>query len=311
MPMRLRNSQATAYGNLMLMGEHSVLHGAKAVVSATTQALHVSVQARGDKKVTLQSHLGTYQGHIDCVGDSPIFRFALACIQCVVEQLSMKQGLHLHYQSNIPNTVGLGSSAATVAATLKALYQFTQQSIEAHHLWKQGLAIIRQVQGRGSGADLCAAIYGGVCLFDAQQGWLGQVKSSLLEQLHWQLHYCGYKERTDKVLQKTHQLECQQPDKVHAIYDYMAGITDGFLLALKQQDRQALGKAMNAYQQQMVALQVSDSILDKMVHTLQKHPQIIGAKISGSGLGDCVLSVSSVPHCSVLSEYPRYPLKLV
>jgi mevalonate kinase len=51
---------------------------------------------------------------------------------------------------------------------------------------------------------------------------------------------------------------------------------------------------MDKYQKLMVELGVSDSTLRRMIDTLKTSPNIQGAKISGSGLGDCILTLGEV-----------------
>ena len=308
--MRDLTTEASAYGSVMLMGEHSVLHGAKAVVSATEQTLTASIAARDDHIISIDSALGKYSAPITDLSANHTFRFVLASLRYCITNLHLTQGFHLDYRSTIPTTVGLGSSAASVVATVKACYQFVKQPIDNHQLWQICKTIIIAVQGRGSGADLCAAIYGGVCVFNTEQGLLARINSTLLSKLHWQLHYCGYKESTDKVLAKTAELEQQHPQKVTTIYQTMAKLTEDFIHYLEQENSTAVGQTMFAYQQQMVALQVSDKTLDGMVQQLQREPNIIGAKISGSGLGDCVLSVATV-ETQRLTEHKSYALSFI
>ena len=50
-------------------------------------------------------------------------------------------------------------------------------------------------------------------------------------------------------------------------------------------------RIMNKNQTYMRKMGVSTEKLDEIVKTLQQQPGILGAKISGSGLGDCVLGL--------------------
>ena len=46
------------------------------------------------------------------------------------------------------------------------------------------------------------------------------------------------------------------------------------------------------------ALGVSNEILAELVFALRKFKHISGAKISGSGLGDCVIALGNIPNNS-------------
>ncbi|MCD8525094.1 MAG: hypothetical protein LRY67_05045 [Gammaproteobacteria bacterium] len=48
---------------------------------------------------------------------------------------------------------------------------------------------------------------------------------------------------------------------------------------------------MNEHQKLQYALGVCDQQTSRLLETLQKNPHVLGCKISGSGLGDCVLAL--------------------
>ena len=52
--------KASAPGSLMLMGEHAVLHGKKALVCAIDQRISVSLTPREDARISIVSALGEY-----------------------------------------------------------------------------------------------------------------------------------------------------------------------------------------------------------------------------------------------------------
>ena len=63
----------------------------------------------------------------------------------------------------------------------------------------------------------------------------------------------------------------------------------------KLNDWRNMGRLMNDYQELVKTLGVSDTKLDQIVAQAQRHRGLWAAKISGSGLGDCVLSFGDVP----------------
>ena len=60
---------------------------------------------------------------------------------------------------------------------------------------------------------------------------------------------------------------------------------------------------MDQQQGIMHALGVSTPLLDNLVNRLKKAEKIHGAKISGSGLGDCVIGIGEFPT-------PNFPQEL-
>ena len=55
-----------------------------------------------------------------------------------------------------------------------------------------------------------------------------------------------------------------------------------------------LGEIMNIHQGLQDALGVNNAILSELIFSLRSHPHIYGAKISGAGLGDCVIGLGKV-----------------
>ena len=57
-----------------------------------------------------------------------------------------------------------------------------------------------------------------------------------------------------------------------------------------------MGRFMSKYQLLMEDLGVSDAKLDQMIRDARRHQGLLAAKISGSGLGDCILAFGDVPE---------------
>ena len=144
--------QVSAPGSLMLMGEHAVLHGRRALVCAVNRRLRVRVQPRKDDQVRLHSHLGRLELALDHVRPIPPFQFVLAAIRRYRGRLT--GGLDLRIESEFSSTVGLGSSAAVTVATCAALERLTGGRPGRPALLRTAREVVREVQGLGSGADV-------------------------------------------------------------------------------------------------------------------------------------------------------------
>jgi len=69
-----------------------------------------------------------------------------------------------------------------------------------------------------------------------------------------------------------------------------------------------VGEILRINQGLMDALGVSNRVLWEIVQRLQEEPGILGAKISGSGLGDCVVALGEIPENTSLG-YPIFRLR--
>ena len=156
--------------------------------------------------------------------------------------------------------------------------------------------VIRAVQGRGSGADVAASILGGVVAYRAEPcAW-----RRVAETLPLVAAYSGSKEKTAVVIAVVERLRAAHPEAVAAIFRAMDTVTAEGVAALESAAWPRVGAAMNMGQGLMDAIGVSNARLAAMVAALRGAAGIHGAKISGSGLGDCVIGLGTVAADAVL-----------
>ncbi|MGB2129995.1 MAG: mevalonate kinase family protein, partial [Marinobacterium sp.] len=108
------------------------------------------------------------------------------------------------------------------------------------------------------------------------------------------LYYSGYKMKTPDVLALVEQKATRQPELYAGLYRLMGQACRAAEQAVREQNWTELGVLMNLYQGLMDALGVCDATLADMIYRLRAEPGVQGAKISGSGLGDCVLALGQV-----------------
>ena len=281
--------EVSAPGSIMLMGEHAVLFGEPALACAVAARLSLSLTPRQDRLVRIDSELGQYEGSLDQLEPMPELGFVLAAVARY--RADLPQGFELVIRSGFSHTVGLGSSAAVTAAATAALAAYAGQSCKPEDLFDQALAAVHQVQqGRGSGTDLAASIYGGLIAYRVEPR---EVKPlSGLPPIA--LYYSGYKMKTPDVLALVEQKATRQPELYAGLYRLMGQACRAAEQAVREQNWTELGVLMNLYQGLMDALGVCDATLADMIYRLRAEPGVQGAKISGSGLGDCVLALGQV-----------------
>lgn len=288
----------------MLMGEHAVLRGSHALAAAAPRRMTVTLHTRTDRSIRLQSALGSADTSLDAFDPGDRLRFAGAAIRQHLEALP--SGFDMEIESQMPPDVGLGSSAAVTAAVLAVLRRWRGLSSDRKALHAETLEAIRAVQGCGSGADAAASIYGGLVLYRAEPPRIEPLA------LPWPvaLLYCGYKTPTPTVIQRVAVCRRSSP----ALYDRVDEWIDASVLrayeALKIGDREGFAAAVRINRGLMDALGVCDETLAAMLYALEKQRGVSVAKISGSGLGDCVWALGTVntdtgwgpPLCEGLDE---------
>lgn len=277
--------RVSAPGSIMLMGEHAVLFGHRAIACAVDKRMHVVLQPRTDRRVIIESALAHYQSSLDELAAEPSLSFVLYAITQVKAKLT--QGFTLKIDSEFSHTVGLGSSAAVTACVVKALSDYVGEQLSLDALFDRALAVVHGVQGRGSGTDLAASVWGGLIAYTVKPRQVAPLQG--LPPIS--LVYTGYKTKTPDVLARVAKQSELFPDLYQEIYSLMHKTTCEAEQAIIKQDWYALGRLMNIYQGLMDALGVNDYALSDIIYTMRASADIYGAKISGSGLGDCVIAL--------------------
>jgi mevalonate kinase len=274
----------------MLAGEHAVLHGYPALCLAVSQQVHVTLTPHADATITLSSNAfpSFTVAKNEIVIQKP-YQFVLGALQSLAQQLPT--GCRIHIESEFSHTIGFGSSAAVTVATIKALRQWLNLSLTPSDILVHAREVVRKVQGRGSGADVAASTYGHVVYYHQHdiEPEVINVLSPLIAV------YCGYKTSTTEVIQRVEQSFNSMGTHVfNDICQQIGTCTENMTTVLKQQNWPALGELMNQHFALQQALHVSDQTIDTIVATLLQQPTIYGAKISGSGLGDCVIALGNI-----------------
>ncbi|MBS0349807.1 MAG: mevalonate kinase [Proteobacteria bacterium] len=282
---------ASAPGSLMLFGEHAVLYGKQALCCAVDQRITVTLKPRVDRKIQIQTlQLGAGIFDLDNLEPKAPFEFILTATQQLHEHLP--SGFDLSVQADFSSTMGLGSSSAVTVATLGALSQWLGFNFSKEQLFQEAKAVILTVQGVGSGADVAAAVYGGIVAYRINplsiQSFAVNPDISLV--------YSGAKVPTRTVIQIVAEKQRANPGYYESLYEQIDGCARQAVQYVKVKNWPDLGRLMTQHHDLQVSLGVSTPLLNELVLAFNQHPEIYGAKISGSGLGDCVIALGKIPE---------------
>ncbi len=286
--MDIETSSAVAVsapGSLMLLGEHAVLHGRRALVCAINRRITVRLRPLDDDRVRIESSLGSYEGTLQFLVDHPSFRFVLQAIRQHLDRIP--SGFELRIDSEFSADIGFGSSAAVTVATHAAILNWLLGNpLDPLTLFDQSLQTVHEVQGRGSGADVAASVFGGIVGYSTSPSFEPVNVTVPLTAV-----YCGYKMPTPEVIRSVEQLRAINPDKYERIFDEMDASAIKAVECLRRHDLPGFGDILNRNQQLMDEMGVNTPELQEIVNALQADPDVFGAKISGSGLGDCAVGL--------------------
>lgn len=286
--------RASAPGSILLTGEHAVIYGHPAIVTAINQRITVTATEIASAELRVRSEIADPSTFpLDALpGDGP-YRFVARAVAAMRDRLD--GGIDVEIQSEINPTLGLGSSAAVTIATLGGLAHLT--GAPSNGLHPKALDIIRTLQGRGSGADLAASLHGSVLAYHPPEATGAQAAvEALPAPPSLSLRYAGYKTPTGDVLAKVAAARVGREAEYDALYAEMGANAVQTISAFKAKDWTAARTLMTQYQGLMARLGVSDETIDQIIADALGTPELLCCKISGSGLGDCVVAMGAKPE---------------
>lgn len=151
-------------GKVIITGEHSVVYGHKALLSA----LSLGVTCDAESGLELVNH---------AIAD-PYLKHILQLCSRELEVRDIETTLVLKITSTLPAKSGLGSSAAVAAAVITAVFEYYGRHLSSAKLYPLVLEAEQYVHGRSSGADPSIVVHGGSLLF--QQGVATPLESDFL-----------------------------------------------------------------------------------------------------------------------------------
>ena len=267
---------ASAPGKVILFGEHAVVYGRHAIVSAINLRCYAKAEKFSD--VVIESPLGKTSLDFDV---HPYVSYAIKRFS----EIKPIKGVYLKIWSDIPIASGLGSSSAVTVAVLKSLDLLFETNLSREEIFELARRVELDVQGIGSGTDPFISTYGGTWLIpEREKVSIGNLDLTVI--------YTGKASITSDMVRKVASLREKYKDVVERIFDAIDAISLKSVDALRSCDLETLSFLVRTNQLLLKALGVSCREIDEIVNKLEKLG--IPAKITGAGGGGSVLALGNV-----------------
>jgi mevalonate kinase len=311
---------ASAPGKVYLFGEHAVVYGEPAVPCAIERRATVTVDARADDRLRVESedlHISGFTVEYDGDGeaapdvDAPT-RLLEAATGYVDEAISQARdladapdaGFDVHVSSAIPLGAGLGSSAAVAVATIAAATRALGVEVDDRELADRAYRTERAVQdGEASRADTFCSTMGGAVRVEGEDcRRLGS------PDLPFVIGYDGGAGDTGELVAGVRSLREEYAfaaDTVTAIGDVVRHGESRIADADSKPTAETvgeLGRLMNFNHGLLEALGVSSRSLDEMVWAA-RDAGADGAKLTGAGGGGCVVALDATDATETALAY--------
>jgi mevalonate kinase len=301
--------KVSAPGSVMFMGEHAVLHNRDALIIAINSRLYVEIEQIDEQFITIASDkYGIYK-------INETLPIALHFLLFVIDSLKISRDLSIKISINseFSDQIGFGSSAALVVSLSASWFLFTKQIQNLHDvnlniIFHVAKKIVQAFQGNGSGADVASSAFGGIILYNM----LGNNIKTINSNIPLVAIYSGFKIKTSIVINIVQENQKNNPILFNKLFDSAQHCTQKMITYLKTRNLVKCGQIMTQYQQIMNEFGVNNQILQDICDRLNKIKSIYGAKISGSGLGDCVIALGTLAtdDSHLLAPYSIYDITI-
>jgi phosphomevalonate kinase len=285
---------ATAPGKLFLTGEWAVLRGAPALVMAVDRVVRVEIDAEpGEGALAVESLAEGHTWHGDgaTTGDAGAVAAVLRRLGPVHGKIVVDSRPFLVGERKL----GLGRSAATIAATVVARRTLAGLSTGPAATLEDALAANAIFQdGHGSGADVAAAVYGGIVVAEPKAASLAVARHALPDGLQVIAGWTGEPAPTTPLVAAFATMPSPP------VLAELSSSARAAVAAVATGDRAALCDAVERSGELLArfadetGLPITTPALRRLVDTARRAGA--AAKPSGAGGGDCGIALAPSPR---------------
>ncbi|MBN1206120.1 MAG: mevalonate kinase [Myxococcaceae bacterium] len=259
-------------GKVILLGEHSVVYGHPALAGP----LSYGVTARAVKskrcQLTLPSTLSRPQ------------RALLTGAFQRAARLCGSPGVRVGLESELPLSMGLGSSAALSVACTRLLLKAAGRRDSAREVARVALEMEKEFHGTPSGVDHTTSAEERLILYKRTPGESsGKAKAVKSPRpLKVLVALVGERSPTKKTVAALRERQARWPARYGRLFQQIGTVASEGAKAVEAGELEALGDAMNVNQGLLAALGLSSPPLEDMVYRL-RGLGALGAKLTGAG----------------------------
>ncbi len=285
----------SAPGKLMLLGEHAVVYNHPCLVTAVGQRLFAEIELISKPVMQLDAsdvNVAGYEKPLQDLGGGEMpqgARFIEIAVRNFLSKFPRDKGIKITTKSEFSSKFGFGSSSASTVCVIKGLSEIFGKKISKKECFDLAYKTVLDIQGKGSGFDVAAAIYGGTLYFVTGGKIIEPLKITELPII---IGYSGIKADTVTLIKQVAEKAKKYPEVINNIYLEIEKLVEQAKLAVLSKDWITLGELMNFNQGYLAALGVGSRKLAAMIYAA-RDVGAFGAKLSGAGVGDCMIAISS------------------
>lgn len=269
-----------AHGKIILIGEHAVVYGTRAIAIPFFETKVVTKVSNNDQVYIKSSE---YTGLVKDANNE------IESIISLINELTSKFNLPpLLYEidSNIPISSGMGSSAAVASSIVEAVYSFLDLELKPKTRFEWTQFAERIAHGNPSGIDALTTTNSKSLIF--QKGHV-PIEFDLKLDCYLVVGESREMGKTKEAVSAVRRL-VDEEGKMPLIIDIGREVETCFE-AIKDGNINVIGQTLNKAHKKLRELEVSTQTIDKMVELAITYGAL-GAKLTGGGRGGCVIALA-------------------
>jgi len=289
----------SAPGKVILFGEHAVVYGHPAIVMAINLRAQCTVSGSTNQKVTLElpnlhpenlfffdkvSETFIEKNYVTTTTRHDSFSYIT---KTILQQAKVMKSPHICVDSEIPSSVGLGSSAAVSVATSASLSTYMCLNFSLKEINEISFEAEKISHGKPSGIDNSIATFGGIQYY--KQKSFDKIKAADTH-LYLVVVNSHIIRSTKKYVEKVAELTRSDPSRYKVILQQIGDLTEKARLCIEKGEISKIGNLMNENHQLLELLEIGNPTLSDLRKLLEKNGSI-GSKLTGAGGGGCVIGL--------------------
>lgn len=286
-------AQNVGYGKIILLGEHSVVYGYRAIAAPINLAIRAEVTRAEAGHPVAKSELVISGWDSDPAAHNPD---GAALAERVATLIATRLGVaeipvRVEVFPELPRASGLGASAALAVSVIRALVHSFGLSLSEEEISQLAFECEQLVHGTPSGIDNTVATFGQTILFRKTDAGNEIEELDIPVPIPVVVGLTGVRSLTADTVGRVHAGWQKNPQHYEAIFSEIDGLVGTGVEALRRGDLPVLGEVMNLNHGLLNALQVSSPELEALVD-LARRSGALGAKLTGGGGGGAMIAIA-------------------
>jgi len=278
---------AAGHGKIILLGEHAVVYGSRAIAAPVPLAVRARV-VDGDGGVWLVVPRWGVEHRLRSDPDTRTSFEEPAAL--ILEHLGLTdRPMRIVVYPELPRAMGLGGSAAVAVAIIRALDRHFRLGLSDEEVNRLAYRCECVAHGTPSGIDNTVATYGRALLY--RRGDPPVIEPlELTGPVEMVIGMTGVESLTAKMVARVRAGRERNRDVYDTMFKGIDALTGQALEALKRHDLERLGELMNVCQGLLNGIQVSSWELEELIQ-IARESGALGAKLTGAGGGGSMIAL--------------------